>query len=1074
MKRTISTILALVMFVGILAGIPVSAADAFSFTGSWTVTLKPGQTFPHDLGVVTLTQNGMTVTGTCSNYPNLTLESYFVDMDAKWMNSNYEDITQSIKGQLTLSISPDGVNGDGNLITHDEPFTFESFVSANVSITRTSGGAPAQPTPAPQQPEQPTPTPQQPEQPAPTPQQPTTPTAPAQNLPPAEPALTGFTATPSKTSFSMNGASVSVTQAYMINGNNYLQLRAIADLLKGTPAQFNVSWDGTYAVIETGRPYAEGPTSAAMQTTTDVKTSNTLFKLDGRIVSLDNAYLIDGSTNYLQLREVAKLLRGTASQFNVWWDDVKSVALIEPGKSYTGNYQSQAFSVTPYDGVTISGAEGALGADRMWTVREPTDAEFNKALGALDEANTLIIAAYKIDAGLGDGEKLPAPVEMRFDLSKMDIPADAYGDLGVYRIGDNGSVTELPSKVAGGALVCETRQNSVIVIATAVIAVFVGKEITDARKWGNLMEPVTVGRDTFNAFLGVEILDDEEEVRCKVYWSAANSPMFIEQVKTMQEEYAPIKAAADAKFGNPGSWNVIARKLKDRAILSDLRINPLYCEAKSNLLSKTWVYGNCTTPEVKNTIDAVEAAMKYLDYKYITDVSSVTDVLIKKNLGVLGASVNPPERPPYIEIDEDEAGDRDSLFLTVAHEMLHVRQTAYTMVEWASDVTFWEMTAIHFESNCRDNYRSNFRINGMPTLTESDWHETLVTPFDDMPSYGAGSDARNMNAIHHGYVLGRFLLFLEKNKGMAFETRDLLSAYRDERKAAAAVRAALDLTVSQFEALYLEFIKFEQSDIVGRANGGKADAYVAMGVRDVTLPADGSVEVPLVGGAYSAYVRTITFADPSQPVTFQTPQGLRLFINGEWVGAGDTTFTPTAPTMTIIEVPTVNVSRLENPNANVPNMTTLSYRLFQARDQLLQQGSLKMEVEVTSVSNNKEAGNLAWLNIHFTGFNLSEYEYTYTVMGETKKGYRCWIEYDYTYYNRGKNEFEGRSRVEKDMNIDREWFDTWNYTYPSDVMVTSFENVKAASTIKVRVYNMNQDKTRGDLKATFTYTVPAG
>lgn len=63
--------------------------------------------------------------------------------------------------------------------------------------------------------------------------------------------------------------------------------------------------------------------------------SQAKFVLDGKEVSLDSAYLIDES-NYLQLRSVAKLLSGTESQFNVYWDDKLLQAVIETGKPYTG------------------------------------------------------------------------------------------------------------------------------------------------------------------------------------------------------------------------------------------------------------------------------------------------------------------------------------------------------------------------------------------------------------------------------------------------------------------------------------------------------------------------------------------------------------------------------------------------------------------------------------------------------------------------------------------------------------------------------------------------------------------
>jgi len=143
-------------------------------------------------------------------------------------------------------------------------------------------------------------------------------------------------AVPSKTNFVMDGKPVSVSHAYNINGNNYLQLRAIAELLNGTTSQFNVYWDGKNAVIETGKPYSGTVNPATLAYTKDVRKSRTSFKLDGTIVTFENAYMIDGDTNYLQLREFAEKLKGTASQFNVYWDDTANRAVIVTGAGYTG------------------------------------------------------------------------------------------------------------------------------------------------------------------------------------------------------------------------------------------------------------------------------------------------------------------------------------------------------------------------------------------------------------------------------------------------------------------------------------------------------------------------------------------------------------------------------------------------------------------------------------------------------------------------------------------------------------------------------------------------------------------
>lgn len=158
--------------------------------------------------------------------------------------------------------------------------------------------------------------------------------APAPSKQPTPAAPAGITAAPSQTNFVMNGQPVSVTAAYNISGTNYLQLRAIAAMLGGTAAQFDVGWDGQYAVIEPGKPYSGAVTATKLQNTTNVRQSGTKFKMNGEVFTFADARLIDGDTNYLQLREFAQKLSGTASQFNVYWDAAAGQAVIQPGVAY--------------------------------------------------------------------------------------------------------------------------------------------------------------------------------------------------------------------------------------------------------------------------------------------------------------------------------------------------------------------------------------------------------------------------------------------------------------------------------------------------------------------------------------------------------------------------------------------------------------------------------------------------------------------------------------------------------------------------------------------------------------------
>ena len=64
--------------------------------------------------------------------------------------------------------------------------------------------------------------------------------------------------------------------------------------------------------------------------------SQNTFVLDGEKVTFEAAYNIEGN-NYIQLREIAKALNGTSSQFNVYWDSDLKAAVIETGAAYTGS-----------------------------------------------------------------------------------------------------------------------------------------------------------------------------------------------------------------------------------------------------------------------------------------------------------------------------------------------------------------------------------------------------------------------------------------------------------------------------------------------------------------------------------------------------------------------------------------------------------------------------------------------------------------------------------------------------------------------------------------------------------------
>lgn len=123
--------------------------------------------------------------------------------------------------------------------------------------------------------------------------------------------------------------------AFNINGNNYMKLRMIAQLVNKTPKQFSVDWDSANSAISlaSGKPYtAVGQENAAeLVRFTDVltNTSPVTVYANGKKISLI-AYSIYGN-NYIKLRDIA-----SAMDFGITWDAASQTVGIDTSKGYNG------------------------------------------------------------------------------------------------------------------------------------------------------------------------------------------------------------------------------------------------------------------------------------------------------------------------------------------------------------------------------------------------------------------------------------------------------------------------------------------------------------------------------------------------------------------------------------------------------------------------------------------------------------------------------------------------------------------------------------------------------------------
>lgn len=148
---------------------------------------------------------------------------------------------------------------------------------------------------------------------------------------PEIPAASSETARPTSSTVLINGVDTTF-EAYNINGNNYFKLRDLAQVLRGTEKQFEVTWDESARAINliSGQTYTSvgGELAKGDGTQKTAKLNTSSIYMDGKQVSL-TAYTINGN-NFFKLRDL-----GAAFDFDVSWDGARNTIVVDTSKGYT-------------------------------------------------------------------------------------------------------------------------------------------------------------------------------------------------------------------------------------------------------------------------------------------------------------------------------------------------------------------------------------------------------------------------------------------------------------------------------------------------------------------------------------------------------------------------------------------------------------------------------------------------------------------------------------------------------------------------------------------------------------------
>ena len=138
----------------------------------------------------------------------------------------------------------------------------------------------------------------------------------------------------------------------------------------------------------------------------------------------------------------------------------------KPVVPYETPGNSDPFTISPMEGMTISAEKDALDKNREFKVREATEQEL---IGAADKlgSHALVVSAFDIDAGLETDEYFPGTYEVELDMETLGIPESLKDRVMVARIDGNGSIFPYSTDCDGKKIRYSSKQNSVGVVYIA-------------------------------------------------------------------------------------------------------------------------------------------------------------------------------------------------------------------------------------------------------------------------------------------------------------------------------------------------------------------------------------------------------------------------------------------------------------------------------------------------------------------------------------------------------------------------------------------------------------------------------
>ena len=492
-----------------------------------------------------------------------------------------------------------------------------------------------------------------------------------------------------------------------------------------------------------------------------------------------------------------------------------------------GNSKKIAYS--PCEGVFVSAEENAFWQDTEVKIQPVTEADETlfDAVDDLEEEGVRAVAAFEVDAGLEDGEVIPGTYTVSIDLSVLGIDESLYDHLCAYRVADDGTYYQYASRVEGGKLIYSSDQNSITLLGVFEIGTLIVLTVTMVALWAkNLSEgssgPIQYFLDT-NTHES-KITRSNDYVTYTLRWLNKDIGVDDEdlqnKMKAIEEKY---KAKSDELYKNyeenkfDGARSILnifsKNKSVEEIVAKAIKEDPEYQKLAKEI----------ALPEpVEYAVACIDMSFKYLkEHEYVKMPSGVVEITSAPGLsqGIMGLAVSRLPNYPWVHIDlsiivDGDQDKKDSLLVTLTHELLHVCQRGYRHF-WTDSARYDEMVAVVVENRAADWYKMEHIIDYDSNMAMCDtrYWGTLKLPIDVFFVEGKNKDNTDIMR-NEGYNLGLFALYLEEKTGRYMWGDRLMRAVCSYKEGGVSkpLMKAFEFTEQEFENYYRLWVRKNKSN----------------------------------------------------------------------------------------------------------------------------------------------------------------------------------------------------------------------------------------------------------------------